>query len=410
MKKSRVFATVSLLLIVGAFLTPSIPKRIFASDGEAAEAFANRVADLVEDGVEPSAFRTGSRRFDFEWRFGSYQMAVAGISQVILEHPETAERLRPRLRKIVTRLMHPSTRAFGTEAWGYDGVRYPERAGHAYLGYLNLSLGLACLADPEFTEHDAHDALSSDFERELQRAPVGLVETYPGESYPVDVAAIVGSLALHDRCRAATAHQDTIRDWTLRHFRRYVDADSGLLVQSAEARTGRAVDAPRASGTALAIYFLSYADHDVARELWAGIEDKTFERFGPFGGVREYATGRAGSGDIDSGPVIFGIGVSPTGFSLAGARMFAREGTFAALSRTALVFGVPYWSKETWGYATGGPLGNAILLAMMTAPVAKTERSRVTSAVGAPVARSSIFAAHRNGGENEPFLAQIPLQ
>ncbi|MCP4808514.1 MAG: hypothetical protein GY913_18850 [Proteobacteria bacterium] len=73
-----------------------------------------------------------------------------------------------------------------------------------------------------------------------------------------------------------------------------------------------------------------------------------------------------GFGDIDSGPVLLGIGVSPTGFGLAGARLHGDEAAYERSLRTARLFGLPVpWNGRT--YLTGGGLGNAILLAMATA-------------------------------------------
>ena len=86
-----------------------------------------------------------------------------------------------------------------------------------------------------------------------------------------------------------------------------------------------------------------------------------------FGGVREYARGHEGGGDIDSGPVLFGVSVSATGFALAGARASGDRGLFTSLYRTAELFGVPVDRGAGRRFATGGPLGNALLLAMMTA-------------------------------------------
>jgi hypothetical protein len=49
---------------------------------------ANNVAHSVTSGVTTKAFSTGSTRFDGEWAFGTHQMAVLGLSQVLLAHPD----------------------------------------------------------------------------------------------------------------------------------------------------------------------------------------------------------------------------------------------------------------------------------------------------------------------------------
>ncbi len=86
-----------------------------------------------------------------------------------------------------------------------------------------------------------------------------------------------------------------------------------------------------------------------------------------FSTIREYPVGVSGSGDIDSGPVIFGSSVSASGFTLASARRFGDRKLFRRLNNTASLWGVPYSGSHGRGHAIGGPLGDAILLAMYTA-------------------------------------------
>ena len=78
----------------------------------------------------------------------------------------------------------------------------------------------------------------------------------------------------------------------------------------------------------------------------------------------EYPAGHAGAGDIDSGPVLFGLGVSVTGFALAGARLHGDRQVFTELYRTVDLVGVPLSDVHGRHFMSGGPLGNAILLAM----------------------------------------------
>jgi hypothetical protein len=64
---------------------------------------------------------------------------------------------------------------------------------------------------------------------------------------------------------------------------------------------------------------------------------------------------------------VLGVSVSATGFALASARLTHDRDALAALHRTATLFGVPVARGESTRFLSGGPLGNAILLAMMTA-------------------------------------------
>lgn len=108
---------------------------------------------------------------------------------------------------------------------------------------------------------------------------------------------------------------------------------------------GKPRDVPRGSGTGLAAWYAGFVDRSLAIELTSALlaHERTF--FG-FGGVAEFGE-QAGHGDIDSGPVVLGVSVT---------RLF----------RTTTLFGMPTRRGEALCFRTGGPIGNALLLAMLT--------------------------------------------
>lgn len=338
---------------------------LYRDDFDVQDALAREVSDYVTSGVAASAFHTGSPRFDGEWAFGTYTMAMMGLGQVILAHPERRDAYLPAMEQCAEQLTSAATNAFGTEAWGGSGFdRLPEGEGHAYLGYTNLALGMLRLLAPESRFSGVHERLTEALSRRLAAAPHGLFETYPGEAYPADISMVVGSIALHDCATGATARPGlaAIRD----RFAAWLDPASGLAYQSGIAATGRPAGPPRASGTGLAAYALSFADEELSRRLFGALRNAHSSVLG-FGAVREYAPGHQGEGDIDSGPVVLGVSVSATGFTLSSAKLHHDPAFFTALYRTADLFGVPVERPSGRRFVSGGPLGNAILLAMTSA-------------------------------------------
>ncbi len=148
---------------------------------------------------------------------------------------------------------------------------------------------------------------------------------------------------------------------------RFTHRPSGYLFQSA-GRGGRAHESPRGSGTALAAYLLVLRRPAPRPRLAGALARTGHTSLVGFGAVREYAPGAAGHGDIDSGPVVLGVSVSATGFALAAARQSGDRDRYHALYRTAALFGVPVRAQgRERRFVTGGALGDAILLAMLTA-------------------------------------------
>ena len=116
------------------------------------------------------------------------------------------------------------------------------------------------------------------------------------------------------------------------------------------------------------MYFLSFVDQQLAAELYQAARRELTGNVIGFGLMQEYpASSPGGFGDIDSGPVIMNYGVSPTGFMIAGTRIFGDRDYFKQLYRTSVLFGAPLKLGDDWEYVAGGPLGNAIMFAMLTA-------------------------------------------
>jgi len=307
-------------------------------------------------------------RFAGEWALVTHQMTALGLSQICLSHPAMKDRYVPVLSRAAQKSFLPEMRDFGTRAWhGEDALASLSSShGHAYLGYSALAIGVARLFDSTFPRSLAaqHDALIAAYERRLLASPNALIETYPGEAYPTDVAAVAAAIAVHGRATGAD-HRRVIAHWAAQVKKVQLDPHSGLVIQRLGAVDKRPHDAPRGSGTGLAAYFAGFADRATAQLLTQGLLRHEATLFG-FGAIREYADGYHGRGDVDSGPVILGVSVSATGFALAPARAFGHGQSFLRLYRTANLFGVPFSSDGRTRFATGGPIGNALLLAFLT--------------------------------------------
>ncbi|MFF0528295.1 hypothetical protein ACFYT3_07875 [Nocardia amikacinitolerans] len=301
------------------------------------------------------------------WGLLAHQMTVLGLAQVCLEHPELRERYAPIVTRAAAKSLLPEMRTEFTSAWhGEDGMAELDSPnGHAYLSYPALALGMARLVDPAFPPDlaDRHDALIASLARRLLASPTALLDTFPGRAYPTDVAAVAAAIAVHGRTTGID-HKAVLAHWAQQVRAVQIDRGTGLLLQRMGV-DGKAQDAPRASGTGLAAYFAGFADRALAEELATVLFRQERNVLG-FSAIHEYGAGHHGAGDMDSGPLILGISISATGFVLAPARAFGHRDMFARLFRTTDLFGLPLRSGPRMRFATGGVIGNALLLAFLT--------------------------------------------
>ena len=354
------------LFVLGVWLVPHRwcareSARWYAGDPTLQDRLARGVERWVTNELTRSHFTTGSDQFNGEWLFGSYLMAGFGFGQTAANN----DRHRQLLTICIDRIMSPEVRAFDKEIWGNDPLDSLDTdSDHAaYLGYFNLLLSLHRALDPTSKYAALNDRITAALVRRIERSPTLLLHSYPNEVYPVDNCAVIASIGLHDR-----SHDALLQRWAERCRRDYIDRATGLLYQCVDPGTGKPADDPRGSGTALAIYFLSFSDPALSRELFQALQQHLARNCLGFGVVREYpATVKSGRGDIDSGPVLFGWSISATGFAIAGSRIHGDPVLFDRLCRTAYLFGAPCDHAGRRDYVMGGPLGNAIMFAMLTA-------------------------------------------
>ena len=377
MGRLRTWTVLGLCVALGSVVPAQVAGRdargFYEDDAASQLALSAGVQRWVRGAVNRQHFQTGSAFFDAEWVFGSYMMAAMGLGQVALAHPEVRARHADAVAGCLDQLLSDRVRSFDRVAWGSDALgSLDTEEGHAaYLGYLNLALGMHRRLDPHSRFATHHDRISAALARRFEQSHSGLIATYPGETYPVDNLAAIASLALHSRLTGEDRGQ-LISRLIARMRSDYVDPKTGLLIQ-AVTEAGLPADDGRGSGTALGAYFASYANLPFARELHVALRSQLAASVVGFGVVREYTHDR-GRGDIDSGPLVLGLSVSATGFSLGSARAAGDFEHFERVYRTAHLFGAPHRSDDEATFVGGGPLGNAIMLAMLTAPRAEVER------------------------------------
>lgn len=339
---------------------------------------ARGVGKWVTADLKRESFNRGSDQFNGEWLLMTYMLAGLGFGQTAESRPEWRTEHGAYLRRCADRVSDPKLRQFDTESWNNEDAlqSLSSNNGHAgYLGYANVVLSYDRLLDPKSPHAQANDAITEALIRRLESGPNLLIETYPGETYPVDNCVAMASIALHGRATGKD-YTPLLRRWSTAFRERFVDKRTGMLYQRVDSASGEPEDKARASGTLFAAYFLRLVDPGLSRDLYRAIQKNQVrflggsnQIFGGFGAIREYPVGVAGGlGDVDSGPVIFGLSSSGTAFALASSRMNRDRTVFNGTMRTLYLCGFPSGSKDELHFGIAGPLGDALLFALLTAP------------------------------------------
>lgn len=194
----------------------------------------------------------------------------------------------------------------------------------------------------------------------LGQAPTPFLESYPGQTWPVDNVVLVAALAQASRLVGDDAGLETVARWRDEATER-VDPVIGLLPHQVAA-DGSAIDGPRGTSQALIQVFWPDIDPDGADASWERFDEAFLTTVAGLRGVREYPKGSSGPGDVDSGPLILGVSLSASTVALAAAHRHGQDDLADRLSRQADLVGVPITWRGERRYAAGTlPVGDAFL-------------------------------------------------
>lgn len=206
-----------------------------------------------------------------------------------------------------------------------------------WLTHFNLVLGAAD-AVGECPDAAEHARISKELARRSLADPLRHAPSYAKVTlrWPADQAATLASLARYDaahlarpstplRGEGATPLGDEVMlDAPMSQWRdlvttRFMHATLGLPVSEVTGR-GPGAAHPRGCAQSYISRYLAEADPKLSAKWWAAYRDAFFVRYGSIVGFREWPRGVERKGDVDSGPIIFGIGTAASAFAIAAAK------------------------------------------------------------------------------------------
>lgn len=208
----------------------------------------------------------------------------------------------------------------------------PLEYGAFYRGWTNYLLGkyLDILPSKNKKKQDVltFKKNCSDIACALDKYKHPFLETYTESSWPADVVVAMASLKLHDNL-FDDEYAKSINKW-MSDIMSHLDPDTDLIPHLIDGNSGRMLQGARGSSQSLMLPFLFELDTILAKGHYEIYKARfLFENYGVYG-IYEFPDGTKMESDVDSGPVIFGLGASAT----------------IASQRTFYVFGDRKYSKR----------------------------------------------------------------
>jgi hypothetical protein len=210
--------------------------------------------------------------------------------------------------------------------------------------------------------------------QELAAAPLHLLDDYPGECYPNDLLWAVA--AIQRAARLEGEHHDELAVRLMAAFDGPVRAKEGLPAFQVDATTGLILQHSRGCGNSGILLFAYELDPAIAARWYHAYETHFWKDTGWLAGFAEMPHGtQADFQDVDSGPVLFGLGSVASAFGIGAAKSAGRLDHAVPLTLEAVACAWP----SPFGFlvpallgkvaADSACLGEIALLFSMTRPV-----------------------------------------
>ena len=188
-----------------------------------------------------------------------------------------------------------------------------------YLSHLNLIYGaadqLGDCADPK-----EHERITRELVRRSLSDPLKHATSYESTSlrWPADQTVTLASFARFDAAHGTSLLQAPLDAWR-EVINEHLDTKTGLP-ESEVTGKGPGAKFPRGCAQSFITRYLAESDPELAAKWWAAYREHFLVHIGAVVGFREWPRGVERKGDVDSGPIIFGIGTAASAFAIAAAK------------------------------------------------------------------------------------------
>ena len=210
------------------------------------------------------------------------------------------------------------------------------------LSHLNLIYGDADQLGP-CVDPKEHERITRELARRSLADPLRHAASYQGIAlrWPADQTVTLASIGRFDVAHGTTLLEAPLDGWR-EVMAKNLDATTGLPKSELSGR-GPGAKYPRGCANSFITRYLSEVDPQLASTWWEAYRQHSLVRIGAVVGFREWPRGVERKGDVDSGPIILGIGTAASAFGIAAAKAqgdFVLAGQLEASASAVMMTGV----------------------------------------------------------------------
>ena len=235
-----------------------------------------------------------------------------------------------------------------------------------YFGHLNMILGCYRLLTGDGKYNDLNDRISASLNKRFSES--GCLESYPGKIWIADNTVALASLKIHSDV-TGSEYKNACDEWETLAKAKYTSRKTGLLCSTVDPVNALPIEETRGSGIGWSILFIYRFDTTYARELYKNYTAKFSTNLGLIRIYKEkFRNYGTGTGDIDSGPVLFGCSIPANAFAFGDAvamndfRKAKQLERLISLGRNTIIRNNEISYQTRWVDMPVSPLAEALFL------------------------------------------------
>jgi hypothetical protein len=197
--------------------------------------------------------------------------------------------------------------------WTFDKEMDPEY-GIFYFGWKNYLLSKILRLDTNFAGHELYIKTFSQqcehLKKALNESDSPYLQSYEGHAWPADMFVAMAALNAYNQV-FKPGYNNEVRQW-LDKVQQRLDPETKMVPHSVNSETGMPIQGSRGSSMSLVLRLLPDIDSVFAQKQFLLFKNRFSTKTLGLPTISEYPKGKKGSGDIDSGPVVFGVGTAAT--------------------------------------------------------------------------------------------------
>ena len=189
-----------------------------------------------------------------------------------------------------------------------------------------------------------------------------ILPSYPDMWWLTDNFPALSALVAYDRAFNSQRAKPLVAKHLASVRQYYLDTATGMFSTYVFPKERRSLQGPRGISQMYGLHFLRDFAPEFAGEQYALARRHLFTSVLGIPGVREFPEGMLVTPDVDSGPLVFGMGPSASGFAVAASATMGERELAANLARAAGVVGMPVMGEGKLTYALMPAVGQGVIL------------------------------------------------